>query len=538
MQKLCGYLAAFTLFVTLALMPASSARAQGMISAPTPIEDSLGAGLASLQNMDAQKTGTLQRLLRRLGYLSESDLTRQIDDATVAALQKHLTAVKLTGQNLAYDRVLRSLFSAVWTKEDWASGTVNGQELVVDPGEVRTLQQNLKRLGYEPGPVDGNFGPASYSSIEIFQQDTGLKVAGVPTRNVTQNIERAVAFLGKTPAATIRMLNWPDYINPDILAQFEKETGIRVIHEVFDSSDETKELLLAKSDQYDVMVQTDNQMRSILDAGDLVTAFDMAKLPNTTNLDPAALKITEALDPGNRHSVPYFWGTVGIGINETLVKPIRVGLKKSSIATFLDPAIAADLSKCGLGVVDEPPDVMSSLVGYTGGDPGNITTSDLEAVDLALTKVAQYIKVIPAENFIDDVANGKFCAVIGYSGDVFLARDKAKEAGKGTISYAVPAEGSQLWFDLLVIPKYTKNLDAAYALVNFFLRPEIAGENTNFVQYANANLDSKQYIEPALLKDSGIYPPASVLKRLTVSPPLPANVEAEINRIWEKLRKK
>jgi putrescine transport system substrate-binding protein len=296
--------------------------------------------------------------------------------------------------------------------------------------------------------------------------------------------------------------------------------------------------LFAKSDQYDLMVQTDNQMRNILEGDDLLTALDMAKLPNASNLDPAAMKITAALDPKNRHSVPYFWGTVGIGINETLVKPIRPDLNKSSMASFLDPAIAADLSKCGLGMVDEGSDVMSSLVSYAGGDARNITTSDLEAVERLLTKVAPYIKLIPAENFIDALATGKFCAVVGYSGDVFLARDMARESGAGKITYSVPAEGSQLWFDLLVIPSHAKNPAAAYQLLNFLLRPDVAGSNTNFVQYANPNLASKPFIEQALLRDPGVYPPASVLKRLTVSPSLTTNVEAEINRIWGLLRKK
>ena len=538
MPKLIRYLAVFTFLVPVALMLASPAHAQGMISAPGDTEDVLNPDLAALQGVEGQRTVTLQRLLLRLGYLSDADLSRKMDATTIAALEKHLDDAKLSRKNLTYDVVLRSLFSTVWTKEDWSSGTVNGQELVIGPAEVRTLQDTLKKIGYEPGPADGIFGPATYTAIEVFQQDEGLKVSGLPTRNVTQNIERSLAFLGKEPRATIRVLNWPDYINPDLLVQFEKETGIKVVHEVFDTSDETKQLLLAKSDQYDVMVQPGYQMRPILDAGDLIETLDLAKLPNSSNLDPAALKITTMLDPGNRHSVPYFWGTVGIGINETLVKPIRPDLKKSSMASFLDPAIAADLSKCGLAMVDEPLDVMSSLVAYTGGDPSNITTSDLEAVEQVITKVAPYIQLVPEENFIDSLASGKYCVMMGYSGDVFLARDTAKKSGKGKISYAVPVEGSQLWFDLLVIPKSAHNTAAAYKFVDFMLRPKVAAENTNFLQYANANLNSKPFIEPALLKDPGIYPPASVLKRLAILPPLTGNVEAEINRIWDKLRKK
>ena len=535
MPKLIRYLAVFTILVPMALMLASPAQTQGMISAPGDPEDVLNA---ALQGIEGQKTLTLQRLLRRLGHLSDADVTRKMDEPTVVALEKHRADVKLSPNNLTYDQILRSLFTTVWAKEDWGSGTVNGQELVITTAEVRTLQQALKKLGYEPGPVDGVFGPASYTAVEIFQQDAGLKVTGMPTRNVTHNIERSLAFVDKEPRSTIRVLNWPDYINPDILVQFEKEKGIKVVHEVFDSSDETKELLLAKSDQYDVMVQAGYQMRPILEAGDLIETLDPAKLPNLSNLDPAALEFTTTLDPGNRHSVPYFWGTVGIGVNETLVKAVRPDLKKSSMASFLDPAIAADLSKCGLGMIDEPLDVMSSLVAYTGGDPSNITTSDLEAVEQAISKVAQYIQVIPAESFIDSLATGKYCVAFGFSGDVFLARDTAKESGIGKISYAVPVEGSQLWFDLLVIPKNARNSDAAYEFVDYLLRPKVAADNTNFIQYANANLNSKPFIEPALLEDPGMYPPASVLKRLAVLPPLTSNVEAEINRIWDKLRKK
>jgi spermidine/putrescine-binding protein len=461
-----------------------------------------------------------------------------MDNNTISALVKHLTEAKVSAKGLTSDRIVRSLFVTVWTKEDWGSGSASGQELVIGRPEVVALQKTLKELGYEPGPRDGTFGPATYSAIELFQEDRGLKVTGLPTRNTIQNIERGLVLNGKTTRASIRVLNWPDYINPDVLTRFEKETRIRVVHEVFDNSDETKELLLAKSSQYDVMVQPGYQMRPIVEAGDVVTALDLAKLPNQRNLDPAALRFTDVLDPGNKHSVPYMWGTVGIGMNETKVEQIRPDLKKDSLASLLDPEIAADLSKCGLGVIDEPTDVMPSLVAYVGGDINHIGTADLEAVDQMISKVAQYIQVIPAENFIDDLSRGKYCVAIGYSGDVFLARDNAKTSGTGKISYFVPAEGSQLWFDLLVIPKHAQNPDAAYQLINFLMRPDIAAANTNFVQYANANLASKRFIEPALLKDPGIYPPVSALKRLAVLPPLTSNVEAEIDRIWAKLRNK
>jgi putrescine transport system substrate-binding protein len=464
-------------------------------------------------------------------------MTRKMDLPTVKALRDHLASAKLPAKGLNTERLLRSLFSTIWKKEGWDSGTVNGQDLVVEPADVRAAQEALTKQGYAPGPVDGVYGPATFSAVEIFQEDVGLKVTGLLTRNTLHNITRGVAFVGKEPKI-IRMLNWPDYIDPATLQQFEKETGQRVIYEVFDSTDETKDLLLQGSSQYDVMVQTGFLMRPVLESGKALQALDLARLPNAKYLDPAALRYTDVLDPGNAHSVPYLWGTVGIGANADMLEKVRPGLKANSLSVFLDPEIAADVSKCGMAVVDEPTDVIPSIVAYLGGNISNIGIADLEATDRALSRVAEHINVVSPQNFIDELAKGKYCVAIGYSGDVFQARDAAKEAKVGKITYYVPAEGSQLWFDLLVIPRNAPNLDGAYKLVDFLLKPETAAANTNFVQYANPVVDSIKFIEPSLLNDPGLYPSADILARLAVLPPLTANVEAEIQRIWAKLRKK
>jgi putrescine transport system substrate-binding protein len=526
--------------LALLLGPISEARGQGMISAkPAQTEEDIAqTELAWLKKIDAKQIATLQRLLRRLGYLTDAGMTRKLDLPTVQGIRDYLASAKLPAKGLNTDRLLRSLFGTIWTKEGWASGTVNGQDLVVEPTEVRAAQEALTKQGYAPGPVDGIYGPATFSAVEIFQEDMGLKVTGQLARNTVQNITRGGAFIGKKPRGVIRMLNWPDYIDPAMLAEFEKETRYRVIHEVFDSTDETKGLLLQGSSQYDVMVQAGFQMRLVLEGGKALQNLDRSRLPNAKYLDPVALRYTEVLDPGNAHSVPYMWGTVGIGVNEDMLKKVRPELKANSLSVFLDPEIAADVSKCGMAMVDEPNDVMPSLVAYLGGNISNIGISDLEATDQALSKVAKYITVVSPQHFIDEFAKGKYCVAIGYSGDVFQARDAAKEAKVGKITYYVPNEGSQLWFDLLVIPRNAKNIDGAYTLVDFLLKPQTAAANTNFVQYANPVVDSIKFIKPALLSDPGLYPSADILSRLAVLPPLTDNVEAEIQRIWAKLRKK
>ena len=511
--------------------------AQGMMSAPSTEGDLSDAGLDGLADVGAQEVATIQRLLRRLGYLKNENMTRKMDGATTTAIAAYFRDVNASPYGLTAEQIMRSLFKEAWAKEGWATGSANGQSLVVEPAEVRQAQDALKRLKYAPGPSDGVFGPATLSAIELFQEDNGMNVTGLLTRNNFQNVTRALNFVDKEPLSTVHMLNWADYINPESLDNFEKETDIRVVHEVFTNSAETKDLLLNGSTKYDVMVQAGAQMRQVLEEQSAVEVLDRAKLPNAESLDPAAMSFTEVLDPNNSHSVPYLWGTVGMGVNKEKVRAIRPDVPLNSLALILDPAIAADLSKCGIAVIDEPIDVLPSFAAYLGGDIKNIGITDLEAVEAALAKVSDYIKVVSTDSYINSLAEGKYCVVWGYSGAIFYARDLAKQKGNGTISYNVPKEGSQLWFDLFVIPNKAQNKDGAYQLLNYMMKPEVAAANTNFLQYANPILTSAPYIEPKLLSDPGLYPPQSVLKRLAVQPPMAANIESELKRIWSKLSK-
>lgn len=516
---------------------ATPAGAQGMLSAPSEEDVASEVELGDLGKMTPQEISTVQRLLRRLGYLKEESISRAMDGPTVAALVAHLKDVNTSPDGLTAETILRSLFTAAWTKEGWGSGSGDGQDLVVDRAEVRIAQTALQKLQYAPGPVDGVFGPASYAAIEAFQEDNGLNITGLLSRNDYQNITRALNFVDKKPDGVVHMLNWPDYMNPDVLSNFEKETNIRVLHDVFQSSEETKELLLNGSNRYDLMVQSGAEMRQVLEGQNAVEALDHTKLPNAKNLDPAALTFSDLLDPGNKHSVPYMWGTVGLGVNQEKVRAIKPDAPINSLAIILDPAIAAEISKCGIALIDEPNDVVPALIAYLGGDMRNIGTTDLETLDAALAKVSQYIKVVSTDSYINSLAEGKYCVAWGYSGDIFFARDMAIEKKAGTIVYNVPKEGSQLWFDLIVMPSKAQNKDGAYQLLNYLMKSEVAAANTNFLQFANPVLTSTPFIEPELLKNPGLYPPKSVLKRLTIQPPMPVDIGAEMARIWGKLSK-
>jgi putrescine transport system substrate-binding protein len=511
--------------------------AQGLVSAPSELGELESGDLAAMTRASPMQISTVQRLLRRLGFLNADQMTRQFDADTASALSQHFVAQGQSPRGLNAEQVMRSLFTTAWIKEDWSSGNVGGQSLVTDRAEIKVVQNQLKQLDYAPGPADGVFGPATLAAIEAFQEDNGMNISGLLSRNMQLNILLAARPEVKSARGEVRMLNWTDYVSPDVLVKFQTETGYRVIHEVFASSTETKTLLHQGSNRYDVMIQAGAQLRQVLSQPDAVEQFDRTKLPNIGGLDPATLKFTDVLDPGNTHSAPYMWGTVGLGINKEKVREMKPDAPLDSLSLIMDPAIAAEVSKCGIAIVDEPNDALPALAAWLGFDMTNLGITDIETLDQAIGKIAPFVTVVGTDSFIDVLAKGQYCVGWGYSGDIAVARGKAKENGTGAIVYSVPKEGSHLWFDMLVIPTKAQNKDGAYKLVDYLMRPDVAGANTNYIQYANPVTASAQYIDAALLADPGLFPPKSVWKRLAILPPLPADTEAELTRIWSKLKK-
>lgn len=523
----------------------SAAQSQGIIPGKPSTEETgladpalANTGLAGLSRMEPPEIATIQRILKRLGYLSMEIPTRTLDSATVRAINAHLAEAEIPAQNIEPERLLRSLFGMAWKKEGWSLGTALGQLVTIPPEQVLQAQETLIKLRIPPGPVDGIYGPATQAAVETFQEDSGLKVDGALSRNTFGNIMRALKFVDNPPASVLRVLNAPDNIDPAALERFEQATSIRVVHDTMDEEDETKQLLRRGTTRYDLMVHSGALMRQVLEKEGAALKIDRISIPNSNfSLDTAAQVYIEALDPGNAHSIPYLWGTTGLAMNVDLIKKIRPDAPLGSMALILDPQYAADLAKCGIAVVDDPFDTVSALVSYVGGDYANVGITDIEAVDAAVSKVIDYIQVVPHNRFIDGLANGKYCVAFGRSGDAVFARDLAKQRNTGSIIYTVPQEGSMLWFDLFVIPGNAQNVDGAYKFIDHMLKPEIAGANTNFLKYANTVWSSTPYIDPELLKEPAIYPNRNTLRRLTIQPPLSADVEDAFEVIWDRLKK-
>ena len=270
--------------------------------------------------------------------------------------------------------------------------------------------------------ADGVFGPATFAAVEAFEASNGMRISGLLTRNTYNNITRAAKFAGASPKGVIRLFSATGVVDPAALEGFETQTGFRVIEENYENSAETKNLLLKGSGAYDLVVQAGGQMRQILETQGVVEKIDRKRLPNSLSLDTASQVYTEALDPLNAHSIPYLWGTVGLGINRDKILALAPDAPIGSMALLLDPKYAATLSQCGLAMIDEPIDVIPAIVSYVGGDFRNVGITDLEAVDAALAEIRSHVEVVPRAQFVEGLASGKYCATIGFSGDVLTAR--------------------------------------------------------------------------------------------------------------------
>ena len=310
--------------------------------------------------------------------------------------------------------------------------------------------------------------------------------------------------------------NWSDYIDETVIADFEKESGINVIYDVFDSNEVLETKLLAGSTGYDLVVPSASFLERQIRAG-VFQKLDKSKLANLQNLDPELMQQVARHDPNNEHSVNYLWGTSGVGYNVDKINERMPDAPLDSFAMFFDPKIVSNFADCGVSILDAPSEIVGAMLVYLGKDPNSVNPEDLAAAEQALLAIRPYVKYVHSSKYIDDLANGEICLTLGWSGDVFQAADKAEEAGNGiTINYKLPREGAIMFFDMLAIPRDAKNVEQAHRFINYLLRPEVAAKNTNYVSYASFNIPAQEFVDKAILDNPEIYPSDEMKSRLQV----------------------
>ena len=341
---------------------------------------------------------------------------------------------------------------------------------------------------------------------------------------------------GNGKPGVLNLYIWSDYLAPNTLSEFEKQTGIKVHVAYFDANETLETKLLAGHSGYDIVVPTASYFERQIKAG-VYLDLDKSKLPNLKNMDPQLMSKVALHDPGNAHGIIYTWGTNGIGYNEKLVKAVMPDAPLDSWRLVFDPAVASKVAKCGISVLDSPAEMMRAVYSYLGKNPNSQSPDDLAAAEAVLAKIRPYIRNINSSEYIEALANGDLCIAVGYNGDVLQARDRAREAGKGIdIKYAVPKEGSILWFDILAIPKDAPNPDSAYVYMNYIMTPQVIADISNFKRYANANIASQALLLPAVKDDPGIYPPPGQRQTLAVQLADSADQTRAITRVWQRFK--
>lgn len=333
----------------------------------------------------------------------------------------------------------------------------------------------------------------------------------------------------------LRIYNWSDYIDPDLLTQFTKETGIKVTYDTFDSNEVLETKVLQGGTGYDLVVPSNHNLPRYIAAG-AIQPLAKDKLPGLDKLSPELMAHLEPFDPGHKYAVPYMQGTIGIGYNAEAVAKRLPGVKVDSWAVVFDPANLAKLKDCGVYFLDASEDMYAVALNYLGKNPNSETPADYEAATALLLKARPYVRKFHSSEYIEALANGDICVAVGYSGDVLQAKARADEAKNGVkIAYAVPKEGSQVWFDVFAIPKDAPHADAALKFVAFMLKPEVIARASNYTQYANANTAATPLVDEAIRGDPNVYPTPEMSKRLFVTTTKDQDLLREVNRQWTRV---
>jgi putrescine transport system substrate-binding protein len=327
----------------------------------------------------------------------------------------------------------------------------------------------------------------------------------------------------------LNIYNWSDYIAADTVKNFEKETGIKVRYDVFDSNEVLHAKLVAGKTGYDIVVPSANWARLQIDGG-LLREIDKSKLPNLANMDPALQAQIGKIDPGNKHLVTWLWGYTTVGINVAKVKQALGPLPMPANAWDLlfDPKYVSKLKSCGVSVLDAPSEVLPAALRYLGKPGYSKVSADYRDAGRLLESIRPYVTRFSSSGYINELSNGSLCLALGFSGDISIARQRAIDAKNGhQIEALVPSSGATLFFDTMAIPVDAPHPNNALLWINYILRPEVHASLTNKVFYANPNAAATTFVSGAIAGNKSVYLSADDQQKMVV----PESVSADTRRL-------
>lgn len=339
----------------------------------------------------------------------------------------------------------------------------------------------------------------------------------------------------------LNIFNWVDNIDPKVIEEFEKETGIKINYDVYDSDETLEARLLLGNSGYDLVFPSANPFFARQIKAGVYQPINRTKLPNYKNLDPIFLKRLEEIDPGNTYGVPYSWGTIGIAYVPEKLKALWPEKDPQELAKswslLYDPEIVQRFQNCGISLQASALDVFNSILVYLGYDPNTTSEKDFEQAIHLLKKIRPFIQKFSSGALTEELVNGEMCLALGWSGDVLQAKMRAQEINqKFSIEYSLPLEGAEIWFEIMAIPTDAPHPENAYKFINFILRPEVIAKITEHIFYANPNSASLPYIPKSIKENPIIYPAAEIMKHLFISKSAPINFERWRSRSWIRIK--
>jgi len=337
-------------------------------------------------------------------------------------------------------------------------------------------------------------------------------------------------------ANVVNVYNWADYIDPETIRLFEEETGIKVNYDTYDSSEILDVKLLTGNSGYDIINHSNRFATRLIPIG-IFEKLDMSRFKNLANLDPDLWARLDLFEKASGYYIPYHWGTTGYAWNADLVRERLPDHPMDSADVLFDAEVIAKLSDCGVSLLDSTSDLFPMTLAYLGRDPDSFDEESVRVIGETLGSVRPHVRYFSNTKMTSDLPNREVCVAMSWSGDYAHAATMASAAGLDIdMRYTMPKEGSGLWVDGLYILSDSRHKDNAYRFIDFMMRGDIAAMNASETYYANANRASWQFLDPAIINDTAIYPTEEDWERIYAIPVPTPKEDRNMTRTFSKIK--
>lgn len=324
--------------------------------------------------------------------------------------------------------------------------------------------------------------------------------------------------------------NWGEYIDEDVIDQFEEKTGIKVIYDMFETNEEMYPVIEAGGVNYDVVCPSDYMIQKMRE-NDLLAEINFDNVPNLDQIDPTYLEMSKSFDPENKYSVPYTWGTVGILYNTKKLEELGMDVP-TKWSDLWDERLDGEIL-----MQDSVRDAFMVALKKDGYSMNSDNEDELQQAKQDLIDQKPLVQAYVIDQVRDKMIGGEAAISVIYSGEMLYIQNEVKDLGLDyDLKYVIPEEGTNLWIDSWVIPKNAKNKENAEKWIDFLCRPEIAKQNFDYITYSTPNKGAFDLLDEEIQNNKALFPDIDSLKDSEVFEYLGDEVDAVYNELWKEVK--